>query len=78
MIKPIDRHSDFLEFECTKCKRILHHVIELTADSSLMGGERYNTKNWNRFKIYVQCDICGERVEYKMELRPDLEKEESK
>ena len=78
MIKPIDRQSDFLEFECTKCNRILHHVIELTADSSLMGGERYNIKNWNRFKIYVQCDICGESVEYKMELRPDLEKKESK
>jgi RNase P subunit RPR2 len=78
MIKPIDRQSDFLEFECTKCKRILHHVTELTADSSLMGGERYNIKNWSRFKIYVQCDICGERAEYKMELRPDLEKEKSK
>jgi hypothetical protein len=52
-------------------------VIEITPDSSLMGGERYNVKNWDRFKIYVQCDICGESMEYKMEVRPNLAKKVS-
>ena len=56
MLKPINRASDYLEFECDQCGLPFHHAIRLYHDAPAENeAQTYDARNWTISSIEVQC-----------------------
>jgi len=70
MIKPIDRGSDYLEFECSECDAIFHNAIKISHDApTYTDAQKYDIRNWTIMKIHLQCPKCKREDSLKLALR---------
>lgn len=70
MFRPSDTSTDYLHFECASCHQIVDFATEITPDAPLKGEAKFNIRNWDMFRINLQCDQCGEEGSFKMRLCP--------
>jgi len=72
MIKPIDRASGFLEFECGACHTIFRHAIRLYHDDPSRDEEQeYDVRHWAFAGIEVQCPRCFAERTYRVAIQPE-------
>jgi hypothetical protein len=75
MIHPVNRLSDYLEFECDKCKSIFHHAVKISHDAPAESeAAKFDVGNWAIMRIDLRCPNCGAEESLKMVLREDLAK----
>jgi phage FluMu protein Com len=72
MIKPVDRASDYLEFECGACRTVFHHAIRIYHDVSTEDeAHEYDVRNWSVAGLEIQCPRCFAEKTYRLDLRPE-------
>jgi phage FluMu protein Com len=72
MIKPVDRTSEYLEFECGACRTVFHHAIRIYNDAPTQdGSQEYDIRNWSVAGLEIQCPRCFAEKTYKLDIRPE-------
>ena len=72
MIKPVDRASGLLEFECDACHAVFHHVLRLYHDAPSRDEEQeYDVRHWSFAGLEVQCPRCFAEKTYRVAIQPE-------